>query len=127
MKQIKLKVNEQEYYKVLLGMLRILPPFDKLQSKQLRIFAELLKRYNEMKTDLGVEDDMIFKRMLSYDGKLEIAEALSISDVALRVSLSKLNKAGIMKGKYILPQFLFNIEPKIELIFSLNGKSNEHD
>jgi hypothetical protein len=95
LKNIPIKCNDRNFYRYYVELLN---PIIKLRKKELDVLANLLYYDNKYK---DLEDKIRYKIIFDQDTKLEIREALNLSEASLNNNLSELRKKKIIVNNQI--------------------------
>jgi hypothetical protein len=96
--RLKVQVNDNNYFSILLSLLKDVHPFSELRKRELEVLAEILK-YNELYKGIPKEDRM--KVLFNYETRLKIADNLGITRETLYNLMKTLRDKGVLEYKSI--------------------------
>jgi hypothetical protein len=91
--KLNVKVNNENYFNVLLSLLSNIKPFSELRPKEMLVLAEIL-RFNNLYKDIPRDDRMPV--IFSYDIRLKIATRLEITREGLYNLMKGLRDKGFI-------------------------------
>ena len=112
LKKIPIKCTNKNFYRYYVELLN---PIIKLRKKELDVLAQLLYYDNKYKE---LEEKIRYKIIFDQDTKLEIREALNLSEASLNNNLSELRKKKIIKDNQITKGYRVYPGEDNQLIFN---------
>jgi predicted transcriptional regulator len=111
---LEIKTNPEKYFRQLLEILGIFPPFKSLRLRQKEVFAQILY-YNHK---FNAENPTTAGRLLSdYKTKEEISSKLNISKANLYNIYKELRQTGLLIKDEIDPKYRYKYLHHPEIIF----------
>lgn len=112
LKEIPIKCTDRNFYRYYVELLN---PIAKLRKKELDVLAQLLYYDNKYKS---LEDKIRYKIIFDQDTKLEIREALNLSEASLNNNLSELRKKKVIKDNQIAKGYRVYPGEESKLVFN---------
>lgn len=123
--KFNITTSPETYFRQLVEILKIFPPFDKLRKRQREVFAEILY-YNHMLSTGNTENKEIIKRLLfDHTTKATIAERLSISKANLYNIYNELRETGLLTRDDINSKYKFKYLQYSEITFVFKGEGSD--
>lgn len=118
---LEIKTNPEKYFRQLLEILEIFPPFKSLRLRQKEVFAEIL--YHTYKFDK--ENPATAGRLLSdYKTKEDISSKLNISKANLYNIYKELRQTGLLIKDEVNPKYRYKYLHYPEIIFRFKEENS---
>lgn len=107
MRKIPIKTTEEKFYRQFLELLRSIPPFNKLRSRELDVLGQILYQNNKYKSiDVDTRHLIIF----SKEVRAEMRDNLNISEAVFNNNLSGLKKYKLITEDNKIMKYLEDIQ-----------------
>lgn len=120
MKSIKIPVNEKNIYYYFLIFTK---PLHKLRPKEIELTAEIIYKFILEKDNFKLINDC-WKKVFSYESKIEYCDNLNIKDYNLQNLLSSLRRKKVIVNNRVTKNYIPDIknkEFKLMFNFKMNG------
>ena len=103
MERITIKVTPRSFYFEFLKVLKSRSPVDKLRPKELKVLAEMMFQYGQLK---GLKNEDKYELMFSTGKRKEMRNLIGISEDSFNNNLSTLRKYGLLSKDNVLNKSL---------------------
>ena len=116
-KEIRIKLDENNYFEHVVRILKAVPPFSKLRPKELQVYSRLLYHYNKLQDSTDQSFEQINESLFNYDIRRLIQEEIKISDSSYRNILTRLRIINIINENSLKKQFIIEYSEDISFKF----------
>ncbi len=118
--ELKIKTNNHKFYRQFLELIRSIPPFNSLRTREIDVLAEIMYQYKKYE---NINNDVRTALVFSTEIRKEMRDNIDIIEESYNNNLSILKKKGLLKSDNSLTPFLKNIfyEDGVYLKFVFNG------
>lgn len=121
-----IKTSEKKFFRMFLEIIRSIPPFNKLRTKELDVLAQILY-YNNKYKQLPLDDRLLI--LFNKKTKIKMRDDIGISNAVFDMYMSNLRKHNVLGKENTLSPFLESLffDNEFEITFKFEKNDNSGD